>query len=149
MPKSWLISRVGSLLLALPLEHVVEVMRVPPVETLAGALACVRGVSIIRGLPLPVIDAGLLLSADAAPAERLISLRTAARRFALLVGSVVGVRHFSPEALGEPPPLLRHVAADVISAIGLLDAELVFFLGTTLVVPEALLEPPSEAGRAA
>ena len=120
-----------------------------PLEILAGAPACVRGMSIIRGLPLPVIDAGLLLSADETPTERLISLRTADRRFALLVGSVIGVRYFSPEALGEPPPLLRHVAADAISAIGLLESELVIFLGTAIVVPEALFERPSEEKGAA
>jgi hypothetical protein len=47
---SWLLCRAGNLLCALPIEHVIEIMRPLPVEQIAGAPHYVRGLSIIRGV---------------------------------------------------------------------------------------------------
>ena len=141
----WLLSRTGSFLLALPLEQVIEVMRVLPIESLAGVPEFVRGVSIVRGAAVPVIDAGLLLGARHVAADRLISVRSAGRRYGLLVGAVIGVRRFTPDMFEDPPPLLRHVAEEVVSSIGRLDEALVLFLGTARVVPEVPLDLPAEA----
>jgi purine-binding chemotaxis protein CheW len=138
---SWLVCRSGSLLLALPIGAVVEVMRPLPAEALAGAPDFVRGVSIVRGRPTPVVDAGLLVFGRASGAGRLVSLQCGGRGFGLLVDGVIGVRSL-PAAESDKPPLLRRVAAEIVSAIGLLDRELLLFLGTALVVPEALLELP-------
>jgi purine-binding chemotaxis protein CheW len=135
----WLLCRAGSFLCALPLAQVVEIMRVLRIEAVAGAPACVRGLSIIRGTPTPIIDTALLLGGRPAPAERLVIVRTGTRMVALAVYRVLGVR--SIEGIAEPlPPLLQEAACDRVSAIGLLDAELLLFLSAARLVPEEALE---------
>ncbi|MEI9986942.1 MAG: chemotaxis protein CheW [Aliidongia sp.] len=57
---SWLVCRAGGRLCALPLDGVREAMRPLPIDTMAHAPAFVLGLSIIRGTPVPVVDAGLL-----------------------------------------------------------------------------------------
>ena len=56
-----LLCRVGTHFCALPIEHVSETMRPLSVVPLAGTPAFVFGLSIIRGSPVPVIDAGQLV----------------------------------------------------------------------------------------
>src|SRR5205809_310773 len=56
-----LIVAVRSGACALPLMHVIETMRPLPIEPMACALSFVRGISIIRGAPTPVVDLGALL----------------------------------------------------------------------------------------
>ena len=56
----------------------------------------------------------------------------------LLVRGVVGVRLIPGESLQDLPPLLKDAAADVISAIGTLDNELLLILNGTRLAPEDL-----------
>jgi purine-binding chemotaxis protein CheW len=136
---NWLLCRAGSSLCALPLAQVVETMRIPRIEAVAGAPAYVRGLSIIRGTPTLVIDTAFLLGGRAAAADRLVVVRTGMRMVALVVDNVLGVR--SIDCIAEPlPPLLREAARDMVSAIGLLDAELLLFLNAARLVPEKLFE---------
>ena len=55
----WLLCRAGRLL-ALPLENVVEVMRLLPVEPLPGMPSFIDGLCIIRGTPVPIVNAASL-----------------------------------------------------------------------------------------
>src|SRR5437667_12610117 len=87
-PAAWLLCRAGMCLCALPLEHVVEIMRVLPIETLSGAPRYVRGLCIIRGSPTPVVDAALLLGDVVIRPERLVAIRTGIRMVALAVEAV-------------------------------------------------------------
>lgn len=136
----WLVCRVGALLCALPLEHVVEVMRLLPIETVAGAVPPVRGLSLIRGAPVPVVDAGALIGESAARAERLVTIRIGERCVALAVESVVGIRPIAAQALQRLPPLLRDAASETVAAIGTLDAQLLFFLNAARIVPQDVLD---------
>jgi purine-binding chemotaxis protein CheW len=132
----WLLCRAGSSLFALPLGQVVETMRILPVEPVAGAPPYVRGLSIIRGTPTPVVDVALLCGGRTVPPRRLVTVRAGARIIALALETVLGVRSFKTD---EPlPPLLREAASEVVSAIGRLDAELLLFLSTARAVPEDL-----------
>jgi purine-binding chemotaxis protein CheW len=136
---TWLLCRAGSSLCALPLAQVVEIMRIPRIEAVAGAPAYVRGLSIIRGTPTPVIDTALLLGWCTAAADRLVMVRAGTRMVALAVDKVLGIR--SIEGIAEPlPPLLQEAARDLVSAIGLLDAEFLLFLNAARLVPETLFE---------
>jgi purine-binding chemotaxis protein CheW len=137
----WLLCAAGSFLYALPLAHVVEVMPVLRIEPVAGSPPCVRGLAVIRGTPTPVVDVALLFGGGPdGPAQRLVTVRTGLRTIALAVDRVLGVRSFKVDETAEPlPPLLREVASDMVSAIGRLDSELLLFLGTARVVPDALL----------
>jgi purine-binding chemotaxis protein CheW len=134
----WLLCRAGRLRCALPIGHVIEIMRPLPVEQIAGAPRYVRGLSIIRGAPVPVIDLGLIVGDRATATTRVITVR-AARVVAIAVDSVLGVSIVAGETLGELPPLLRDAAPDAIAAISRLDNDLIVFLHATRIVPEAIL----------
>ena len=58
---SALVFRAGSMLCALRLADVIETMRPLGTRPLAGTPAFVRGVSIVRGVPTPVVDVARLL----------------------------------------------------------------------------------------
>jgi purine-binding chemotaxis protein CheW len=137
--KPVLLCRVRSALAAVGLEHVVETMRPLPVEPLAGAPSFVTGLSIVRGAPTPVVDAGALLGfAAGAQPTRFVTLRAGARIVALAVDEVLDVRELAPESLGALPPLLGDASSDVVSAIGTLDTELLVVLRATRAVPESV-----------
>ena len=71
----WLLCRAGSHCFALPMPHVIEIMRMLPIKSLVGAPPQVRGLCIIRGTPVPVIDAGLLFDEQGSSCERLVTVR--------------------------------------------------------------------------
>lgn len=135
----WLLCRTGKFLCALPIEHVIEIMRPLPVEQIAGAPHYVRGLSIIHGAPVPVIDLGLIVGDRATASTRLVLIRAAARSIAITVDNVLGVSVITGDALGELPPLLRDAAPDTIAAIGRLDNDLIIFLHVTRIVPETVI----------
>jgi purine-binding chemotaxis protein CheW len=143
---SWLVCRVGTRLCAIPLAQVMEVMRQLPIEPVAGAPPFVRGLSLIRGAAVPVIDAGLLLGEAATSGGRLLTVRIGGRSIALAVDLVLGVRAFADDLRSAMPPLMRDAANETIAAIGILDAELLFFLRTTLCVPDELFDRLPAAG---
>jgi len=124
--------------LALPLDDVVETMRPLPGEPLAGAPRFVRGISVIRGAPVPVVDAASLLGIGDSHAARLVTLRVGDRRVAVAVDAVLGIRALPPESLQELPPLLREAGSGVVEAIGVLDAELLLVLQSVRLVPESV-----------
>lgn len=132
-----LLCRVGTRYCALPLACVLETMRPLPVEPLAGMPSFVRGVSVIRGALVPVVDASALLgSADGALRGRFVTIRSGARRVALAVDEVLGIHEFPRAALQELPPLVREASAEVVSALGTLDRELLLVLHAAHLVPE-------------
>jgi purine-binding chemotaxis protein CheW len=137
---SWLVCRAATLLCAIPLEHVIEILRVLPIEAIAGAPPFVRGLSIIRGTAVPVVDTGLLVGDQPTKSGRLVAIRTGSRTVALAAETVLGVWAIGAEAASELPPLLRDAARASIAAIGTLDAELVFFLRAARIVPQELLD---------
>lgn len=132
-----LLCEVGSVVCALPLQHVLETMRPLPLEALSGTAPFIDGVSIIRGGPVPVVDlARLLGNATAEPRTRLVVVKVGARSAALSVGRVIGVRALESGALRELPPLLAGASAEVITRVGSLDAQLLLVLETSRVLPE-------------
>jgi purine-binding chemotaxis protein CheW len=137
----WLLCRAGSSLCALPLANVVEIMRALRVEPVAGAPPFVRGLSVIRGAPTPVVDIAHLFGGCTAPSRRWVTVKTGTRVVALAVDSVLGVRSVVTASNTEPlPPLLREAMSDMVSVIRRLDADLLMFLNTARIVAEVLLE---------
>lgn len=150
---------------ALLVADVVEVMRPLPIDGLANMPPFVLGLSIIRGAPVPVVDAAALLgrgpeggeghgrgqgheraqrsdvNAVGAPVPtRFVVLRAGERRVALAVAAVLGVRPLAPETLQALPPLLRHAGEHVVAAIGTLDRGLLTVLAGSYLVPPSLWE---------
>lgn len=133
-----LICRVQTRLCALPLRHVVETLRPLAVEPLAGAPDFVDGLAMLRGTPVPVVDAARLLGDGEATAQRYVALTTGEHRIVLAVGEVLGVRAVPNDQLQELPPLLQEAATDSVAAIGRLDAELLLVLSATRLLPDEL-----------
>ena len=120
-----------------------------PVTALAGAPFFVRGMALIRGTATPVVDAGALLGSDIPPAPtRFVTLKTDARRVALAVEAIIGVRKLATAALHDLPPLLRSANAELVSAVGMLDSELLLVLQTARIVPESVWQTLQAAGKA-
>lgn len=137
VPAPMLFVRGGVHMCALALSNVVEIMRPLPIEPLAGAPDIVRGLSIIRGAPVPVVDLGGLLGSEVrSPSTRFVMIRAGERTVALSVDTVQGIREVASSQLGDMPPLLRGAHAERVDAIGALDAELFLVLNAGHLVPD-------------
>ncbi len=143
---AWLYCRAGFHLCALPLTHVVEIMRPQPVAAVAGGLGFVLGLAVIRGTAMPVISAAVLLGAADGNAGRFVSIRAGAGCAVLAVEDVLGVRYADAAQAAALPPLLDGVAGDAVAAIAVRDAGFLLFLNLTRLVP--LAQQTAEAGAA-
>jgi purine-binding chemotaxis protein CheW len=149
---AWLVVRAAGRLYALPLDQIIETMRALPIKEFAGVPPFVRGLAVIRGAPVPVIDVARLFGDDDATthgasrsdgcpqeATHFVAAKTGGRTIALAVGSVVGIRSFDTTEMCAVPPLLRHAAKATAAAVGALDAELLLFLRTVELVSDDTL----------
>jgi purine-binding chemotaxis protein CheW len=134
-----LLCRVRRVICAIPIRHVIETMRVLPIEPLLGAPDAVVGVALIRGEPTPVVDAGLLFGAPCMP-TRLVTVRAGTRVVALAVDEVLGIRGILDGAAHALPPLLGTAAGGAVEAIGVADRELMLVLETIRLVPPEAIE---------
>jgi purine-binding chemotaxis protein CheW len=131
-----LLCRVRARCCAVPIADVIETMRPLPLERLTSPPPFVRGLAIIRGAPVPVVDVGALLGAsEPARPTRFVTIRTGARSLALSVEEVVGIREISATRLVDLPPLLREASQGVLDALGVLDAELLVVLDAVRAIP--------------
>jgi purine-binding chemotaxis protein CheW len=134
-----LVFRAGARLCALPVSRVVEVHRPLPVESVSQAPPAVLGFAIIRGAALPVVDLAVLLGSHSRGAcTRFVIVRAGERRFALSVETVLGIREFAPPFWGDLPPLLGPASAELIEAVGALDADAILALQAGHIVPDAV-----------
>jgi purine-binding chemotaxis protein CheW len=119
-------------------ECVVETMRPLPIEPMLGVPAFVRGLSIVRGVPIPVIDLSALLGMGESGARcgRFIVVRVGERRAALAVESVVGLRELDVLQMRDLPPLLQPIGVDVVESIGTSDAQLLVVLRGGRLLPD-------------
>jgi purine-binding chemotaxis protein CheW len=131
-----LLCRVGDLFCALPLEHVEETMRPLAIEAIAGVPSFVRGLAVVRGAPIPVVDAASLINGVASHPRRFVTVKAGTRRIALAVDAVVGVVEIPSGSLDALPQLFQDASLDAISAIGMLDADLLLVLRSTHLIPE-------------
>jgi purine-binding chemotaxis protein CheW len=134
-----LLVTAGQCTCAIPVSNVSETLRPLPIDAVAGAPEFIMGLSVIRGVPLPVIDLARLLerAETSTSSSRFVTVRVSERRVALAVGAVIGVRSLAAIRLLELPPLLRSARADFIERLGTIDADLVLVLrGSRLVADD-------------
>jgi purine-binding chemotaxis protein CheW len=130
---SVLLVRAGARICALPIGSVVEVMRVLPIRSVSGVPEAVRGISLLRGAPVPVVDLAALLGEDEETgAGRLVAVRTGDRQVGLAVRAVLGIVEIS--GLAALPPLLQHACAARVQALAALDTEFLWVLDAARLV---------------
>ncbi len=137
-PFSALLVRAGARVCALPVESVLETMRPLPVATLPGAPSFVRGVAIVRGEPVPVVDLDAFLgSAAPGPVARFVTVRAGPRVVALAVHGVLGVEALTISS-ANAPPLLACANAAAVEALASRDGDLLVVLSAARIVPEEI-----------
>jgi purine-binding chemotaxis protein CheW len=148
-----LVTRVGGVTCGFPIEHVIETMRPLPVEPIGGsggeALVLVDGVTMIRGAPVPVVDARRLLGVPGERGARFVIVRAADRRVAVVVDAVIAVRRIELATLAQLPPLLGGAQRDSVAAIGTHDAGFLVVLDSARLLPRdswAAIERDGERG---
>jgi purine-binding chemotaxis protein CheW len=141
-----LVFRAGSLLCAIGLAEVVETMR--PLEThpLAGTPAFVLGISVLHGVPTPVIDVARLLGGGPAELERYVAVRTERGTVALATGQVLGIREVDAESPGGHPALLAGPNSRLVAGVATLGAEPLLLLQSMRAVPDDVWEAAAAAG---
>lgn len=132
-----LIVGLKSYVCAVPLSHVIETMRPLPIEPISGAPLFVQGISIIRGIPTPVVDLGAVLGTPNERAERFVTLRAGDKQVALSVNAVLGVRDLDTiMTIRELPPLLQRASKEVVETIGTLDEQMLMVLRASWELPD-------------
>jgi chemotaxis signal transduction protein len=128
--------------MAVPLLATGETMRPLPIVAIDGTPDAVLGAAVIRGEPIPVIDAGRLLGVSTASTiHRFVTVRTGTRTIALAVDAVLGIIQIPLPAIRQLPPLLGSVSSSFLAAIATVDKEFVALLEASRLVPEGLLYP--------
>ncbi len=134
-----LVFRAGSLLCALRLDEVVETMRPLDTRPLAGSPPWVRGISIMRGVPAPVIDVGRLLTGRPAEIARFVAVRTERGPVAFATGEVLGIRPAAAGAAAAGHAALltgAGAASRLVAGVGTIDTEPLLLLQSMRVVPD-------------
>lgn len=131
----FVLCRVDCLWCAIPLTHVVEVMRPRPLVALTDAPDFVMGLSTIRGLMVPVIDLGMLMLGRRATPSRLVLLKVLPQRAAVAVDAVVNVVELGPDTLEPLPSLLGAATHERVSALSLRDERVLAVLEATRLLP--------------
>jgi purine-binding chemotaxis protein CheW len=125
-------------------------MRPLAVEPVSGVPAFVRGLAVIRGEPVPVVDAASLLGGDppegSSGAGRFISLETAGRRLALAVDEVLGLADLDASSLAGWPSLLGEAQGRAVEWISCRGETLLLVLSCARLVPEEAWEALARAG---
>jgi purine-binding chemotaxis protein CheW len=134
-----LVFRADTHLAAIGLEHVTEVLRPLPVEGLAGVPPYVRGICVLRGRPVPVVDIGLLLGGERTTGEdraaRFVGVRTGPQAAVLAVDTVLGIRDIPMERLHDLSSVTGSVACAAVGAIG---REPLLLLEAGRVIPDSV-----------
>ena len=150
--RSYLLVRCRSWLCAIPLAGVIETMRVLPLQPVAGVPAFVRGLALVRGELVPVIELAVLLGTqEPGTTHRLVLVRTQTHWLALAVDEVLRVVSGELPRGAEVAPLLSQALPEQVAALATLDgAALAILQSTNLLSADlfaAVLQQTAPVGR--
>jgi purine-binding chemotaxis protein CheW len=141
MTSACLVVAIGQCFLALPVSSVIETMRPLPIDPMSGLPPFVLGLSVIRGTGVPVLDLAIVLGLKGSgEVSRFVAVKIGEQTIALAVNAVVGLHELDNTHLDELPALLGSANADVVDAIGVLDAQLLFLLRAGRLLPPEVWE---------
>lgn len=135
-----LVFRAGPLFCALPLDEVIETMRPLAIQPLAGTAPFVRGLSIMRGAPAPVVDvAQLLLGDDVGTVRRFVAVGTDRGPVAFATGEVLGIRSVGDAgATRQHAELLGGAPMRLVAAVGTFDSAPLLVLQSMRVLADEI-----------
>ncbi|MEU4237041.1 chemotaxis protein CheW [Actinoplanes sp. NPDC026619] len=142
---SALVFRAGPLLCALRLDEVIETMRPLETQPLAGTPPFVLGISVLRGVPTPVIDVARLLRGGKGEAERYVAVQTERGAVALATGEIIGIRTVDASTTGGHPALLGGRSSRLVAGVGTLGAEPLLLLQSMRAIPDEVWEAAAVA----
>lgn len=115
-----LVLRCGPWFLSLTMDQVAEIMPLPRYTRVPGVRAWLLGIANLRGRVITVVDLGHFLRGEASrrtAASRIIVAESEEWRYGLLVDEVIGLRHFSDDAVKPPGPALDSVVRPYVMAV--------------------------------
>ena len=129
------IVRAAGRVCALRLADVVETLRPLRVEPLPEMPKYILGMSVVRGIPVPVLHLGLLFGiTDDTRAHRWITARIGGRTLALAVEAVRGIHRLDASVMESLPTLLQ--SAGAVESVGTLDDQLITLLRSARLMTE-------------
>jgi purine-binding chemotaxis protein CheW len=146
-----LLVRAGGRPCAFALSSVIETMRPVPVARETAAPPFVRGTAVIRGMPTPVLDLGVLLAGGTPTAPgRYVTLRLATagshpHQVALAVDEVLAVHDFDADKLSAEPGVLSLLERETIAELREFAPQLLVLFETKLRVLSTDPRAPAEA----
>jgi purine-binding chemotaxis protein CheW len=133
-----LVVRTADRVCALPLAIVDEIMRPLPTDPLPDVPRFVRGLAVIRGNPVPVLDLGRLLGEPAdSRASRFVLLSLNGRRVAMAVEEVPGLRSLGRSLLSLSR-ILDEANPASVAGVSVSDQNLLFVLEVARIIPDDL-----------
>jgi purine-binding chemotaxis protein CheW len=135
-----LVFRAGPFYCALSLGEVIETMRPLATRPLVGTPPYVRGLTILRGAPAPVIDMTRLLTGVETTVNRYVAVRAGRGPIVCATGPVLGVRQVHVEPPEGPAALLSGVSRTLIAAVGTVGTEPLLLLHSIAAVPDEVWE---------
>jgi purine-binding chemotaxis protein CheW len=138
----------GARVCAIPLAIVEEIMRPLATDALPGVPPFLRGLAVIRGAPVPVLDLGRLLgTADAPLINRFVLLRLNGRRAAVAVEAVPGLRALGCSLLSLSR-MLEEANPALVAGVSVSDRHLLFVLEVARIIPDGLWQELESRGMA-
>ena len=131
---SVLIVSVSDISCAIPAEHVVETMRMLPIVPVDNMPPFTRGVALIRGASVPVIDLALLLGRPGGAPARLVTLQAGGRTTVLAVDDVRRLARLDRDRFEERPRVLSEGSAPFVRALAAADQALHLVLDAARLV---------------
>jgi purine-binding chemotaxis protein CheW len=142
-----LVFQAGPLFCAFPLDEVVETMRPLQTRPLAGTPAYVQGLTILRGMPSPVVDVTRLLTGEIGEIDRYVAVRAGRGVVACATGPVLGVREIEVEPPEGPAAALSGVVSrSLVAAIGRIGTDPLLLLRGIRAVPDDVWEAAGQTG---
>jgi chemotaxis signal transduction protein len=106
-------------------------------------LAGVKGLAVIRGHGVPVLDLAEILQKEPNIVGRFVTVRVGQRLCALAVSNVVGIKSISAEEHQDLPPLFRDLEAT--QGLAIFDHNVVLLLESARLFPMIQSIPEEEA----
>ena len=135
--ETWVTFALAGETYALPVSHVLEILRVAGITRVPHAPRVIRGVTNMRGKVLPVVDFRGRLGIE--PVEvtaqsRILVVSSRGRLFGLLVDAVHQVERVDLQTVQPPPPDVMTAQSDYLIGVCQIGPRLVVLLDVTRVL---------------